>query len=296
MIMRSHFSFLWHRFSSPAWLDFVDQGLGIKHREGRFRAAWAHHLARSRAFLEEALDEGGDEVVVLGAGRLFDVPVERLVDRFERVVLVDIDPGALAWCRRRIRRWGRRIAVEQHDVTGVFSSWTRLLEVARQGGNTEVEATLRSLTPSSVSWSSEAVVSLNLLSQVGVMWRDRVRRIVGADAAMVLGVSEATAQSITRLEEAHVRGLAAAERAVLIADRSFWQVCEGGRGWEREDALYGPWPEQLPEREVWLSGSWLWDVVPIGGEIEGEGIVHEVWARAFQEVRQGSDQSPPYPR
>lgn len=278
-------SFSWHRFMSPEWCDFVDEGLGIEHRERRFRAVWAPHLRRSRMFLEKATEEGGDEVVVLGAGRLFDVPVKYLVERFDRVVLVDADPRVVACCRRSVRRWGQRVEVRHDEVTGVFSVWSRMLEAVCGACVEEVEAVLRSLRAPAQLWSSGTVVSMNLLSQFGVMWRDRVRRMVGADRLRVPEVGEATAQSIIQLEGAHALGLAAASRAVVLADRYFFTEREQAHRWEREDALYGEWPEHLPDKETWLSGSWLWQIVPMNGEVTGEGIIHEVWARAFRDVR-----------
>lgn len=281
-MIRAHLSYCWHRLRSPRWLDFVDIGLGIEHRERRFRGEWAPHLARSRGFVQQALAEGGEEVVVLGAGRLFDVPIEWLVSRFSRVVLVDVDPRIVARSLSATRRFGTRVEVQQAEVTGVFSAWTQALESVGEGSDDEIVETLCSLKAPSPFWSSGSVVSMNLLSQLGVMWRDRVQRIVGTGRMSLSPIAEATAHSIIRLEKGHASGLAAASQAVLLADRFFITASEGAVAWEVEDALYGEWPEQLPGREAWLCGSWLWHLVPMSGEVRGEGSIHEVWARAFR--------------
>jgi hypothetical protein len=278
----SYLRYLWYRMREPAVGDFLDVGIGIDLRARRFRGVWEHHLARTRGFIVEATKDGGDEVVVLGAGQLRDCPLHDLVDRFSRVVLVDIDPRAIAWCRRFVRRFGNRVVCERGDLTGVVVEWSAALSRVRYGLKSDVTAVLKNLSAPERRWSSDTVISLNVLSQLGVMWRDRVARIVGSDVAQSDDVAEATSESIARLEGAHSGGMARARRTVLIADRFFFSGNQRGTLWEVEDALYGPWPEQLPERSVWLHGSWLWQLVPAGGEGADEEIVHEVWARAFR--------------
>src|SRR5690242_1514443 len=63
--------------------------IGARHR--RCRAAWASHLAHSRRAVERAIARaaGRDTVIVLGSGRLLDVPLATLAAAFRHVVLVD---------------------------------------------------------------------------------------------------------------------------------------------------------------------------------------------------------------
>ncbi len=274
--------YLWHRLTRPNVSDFLDVGFGIDLRSCWFREAWAHHLARTKGFINEATREGGSEVVVLGVGRLRDCPLDELVERFGRVILIDIDPRAIAWCRGAVRRYRGRVFCEESDVTGVFSEWSKAIKAIRGEGEEQVSGYLRKLVAPKRQWSDDTVISLNLLSQLGVMWRDRVARIVGHDTARTENVAEATSVAIARLERAHCLGLAAARRSILVADRFFYSASERSAPWEIEDALYGLWPERLPGRSDWLRGSWLWQLVPPDGERAGEEIVHEVWARAFQ--------------
>lgn len=59
--------------------------------------AWAPHLAQARGLIDTTIDDIARRrvVVVLGAGPLFDIPLESLGRTFEQVVLVDrVHPSA----------------------------------------------------------------------------------------------------------------------------------------------------------------------------------------------------------
>ncbi|MEO7223084.1 MAG: hypothetical protein ABIY37_11475, partial [Devosia sp.] len=75
-------------------------------RGRRQTQAWTPHLERTLAVIEGAMGSapGRRTVAVLGAGPLFDVPVEMLAQNFQRVLLIDI--AHLFPARRRIARLG----------------------------------------------------------------------------------------------------------------------------------------------------------------------------------------------
>lgn len=68
--------------------------------------AWAPHLAHSRGLIDTTIDDFPVRrtVVVLGAGPLFEVPLESLARTFARVVLVD--RVHLSAIRPRLARYG----------------------------------------------------------------------------------------------------------------------------------------------------------------------------------------------
>lgn len=70
--------------------------------------------------------------VVLGAGKTYDLPIEELAQRFERVRLVDIDADALA-ATLRDRAFGPRVEARPMDVTGVTAHLARGIEHAIEG-------------------------------------------------------------------------------------------------------------------------------------------------------------------
>jgi hypothetical protein len=64
----------------------------------------------------------GPRAVVIGAGKLYDVPLRKLAERFEQLLLVDIDAAALAESVRQIGlepRLHARLKLVQADVTGI---------------------------------------------------------------------------------------------------------------------------------------------------------------------------------
>ncbi len=74
---------------------YVSSGMGILERYRRVAGFWAPHLERNRQNVLEIAGklgaERGGTLLVLGAGRLLDIPWEELFPRFERVVLADAD-------------------------------------------------------------------------------------------------------------------------------------------------------------------------------------------------------------
>jgi hypothetical protein len=74
---------------------YANAGAGIAERYRRVTGFWAPHLERNRQNLrsigEKLGERRGGTALILGAGRLLDVPWEELFPRFERVVLADAD-------------------------------------------------------------------------------------------------------------------------------------------------------------------------------------------------------------
>lgn len=81
-----------YRRTPPAFRPHLVEAVGLWARGRRQARAWAPHLERTRAVIEGALGTapGRRTVAVLGAGPLFDVPVEMLATHFQRVLLIDI--------------------------------------------------------------------------------------------------------------------------------------------------------------------------------------------------------------
>lgn len=213
--------------------------IGARHR--RCRAAWAEHLARSRRAVETAIGRaaGRDTAMILGSGRLLDVPLTALAAAFRRVVLVD----AVHPLSARLRA-GRYPNVELwcEDVTGTIAALHRL--------------TSRDALPSLDSFAPmhavgvDLVVSLNLLSQLGVLAGDWIERRLGPAAA---AAAEAFAAGLVR---AHLDDLARCRAAVaLIADVEWQHVGPDGSIVERESSIFGVAPPSAAEE-------WMWRIAP----------------------------------
>lgn len=134
-------------------LGCVGDSVRTDSRSRRCRRAWAPHLAATREVVRAAIAGTArrDTAVVLGSGRLDDVPLATLCTSFARVLLVDaVHPLAA-----RIRAaWYRDVTMIAADLSGSFS-----LPLAR---SLDLESPLPTLYGDP---SVDLVISVNLLSQ-----------------------------------------------------------------------------------------------------------------------------------
>jgi hypothetical protein len=107
-------------------LGYEANAAGLDRERGRHRAGWTAHAEESRRFIIDALDGVGGRGVawVLGAGRAYDLPLDALAERFETVVLADIDGAALEATLGTIAASRRaRFELAALDLTGVAATW-----------------------------------------------------------------------------------------------------------------------------------------------------------------------------
>ncbi|HEX9466489.1 MAG TPA: hypothetical protein VGB82_28160 [Alphaproteobacteria bacterium] len=213
--------------------------IGARHR--RCRAAWADHLARSRRAIETAINRAAARrtAIVLGSGRLLDVPLARLAKTFQRVVLVDAVhslPARLQAMRHP------NVDLCAADVTGVLAELRRL-----KPGDGLPPA--RSFAPIHAA-DVDLVVSLNLLSQLGVLPVEWIERRLGPGAETK---AEAFAAALTR---AHLDDLGRCRATVcLIADVEWRHVGPNGEIRERASSIHGVAPPTPAE-------DWIWPIAP----------------------------------
>ncbi len=169
-------------YCSGLTLPFLEQGQGITRRRQKFAREWDTHLKRSCAVQAEWLGKHPDStVLILGAGRLVDCDLPFLLGNNTEVFLVDADPGCEALYQRLKRAHQRQLNFEISDITGLLATWTATLK--KRMGWEETLETLRSLAGSGVSQlqlltQGELALSLNILSQIPIIWRDYVERLL----------------------------------------------------------------------------------------------------------------------
>lgn len=106
MLAEAAIYLLSYRRTPRAFRPHLVEAVGLWARGRRQARAWAPHLERTRTLIEGAMGTvpARRTVAVLGAGPLFDVPVETLAKSFQRVLLIDI---AHLWpAQRRTARLG----------------------------------------------------------------------------------------------------------------------------------------------------------------------------------------------
>jgi hypothetical protein len=129
----------------PAFRPHLVEAVGLWARGRRQFRAWTPHLNKTLAVLDTAIDDIHPRrtVAVLGAGPLFDVPLESLARTFGRVLLIDL--AHLSTTDRRLARY-RNVARLWRDLAPI--------------GDPDPLAFLRDIP--GLDW----VVSVNLLSQI----------------------------------------------------------------------------------------------------------------------------------
>ena len=172
---------------------YVASGMGIIERYRKVPGFWAPHLERNRKNMLDIaghLSARGGTLIVLGAGRLLDVPWEELFPRFERVVLYDADVCIVPYVERIIaasRVTGiPKPAFEIGDLTGTVvdvAAWAEHT-IGQAGSPTSAAKALSdgfdSVAVAANPWTRtfadvRMVVSTNLISQLGYFPRLHVQ-------------------------------------------------------------------------------------------------------------------------
>ena len=261
------------RYVAAAWrfpqghsLGFLRMGLGIEHRAVRHRDAWRSHIEASqgaeRRWLSDIRGKKLGSVAVIGAGRLYDCALHDLCRCFSAIHLIDADPACLpAWRKARTAYPDTAFHFHLVEITGRLTDWSKRFSAAAKKRNwTASLKELEEIGAESAEFTSpldrflaehqpDAVLSLNLMSQLPVMWQDLVERVLRAK----FGTAETTAKeeewiaayapSARLLVREHLRSLASsgAPRILLITDVEYLSYPQR---WLRGGNLPVNWIEQ----------------------------------------------------
>jgi hypothetical protein len=265
--------------------DFEHMGVGIERRFTRCASWWAPHLACTRDFVARHTQRAAS-VAVLGAGRLLDLDLQQILTTCDVVHLFDADPGCIAaWKRQAGDLFQKRVVPHIEDITQSLDRWTRGLSKARRPN--ELAEYLYSLEPAKVTRPTQydGVISLNLLGQIPLYWRDRVRASL-SDIDPVTWA--ALVSSMGALQEAHLEFVhrSSSSWSIIISDSEYYFYDIDRTDWRVEPALFGD------TESIWISGherarkiaddSWLWHIVPQLIESGEEGEIHRVEARCYR--------------
>jgi len=249
-------------------LGLVGDSLRTGARARRCRAAWAPHLAATRAAIEASIEAGPGRgtVVVLGSGHLDDVPLARLAAAFRRVVLVD---AVHPWRSRWATRAHPNVEHLSADLGGAVRWW-------REGTGT-IAPTLPSVCTET---GTDLVISANLLSQLPIRPVERLER----SRRGVGGVSPDEGDALGRaIVAGHLSALAGVTaRVCLVTDLDEIEEDRAGRTIGRQDLLYGV-ALLAPER------TWLWDIAPFGEIGRDRRLIHRVAAFPDWHDRNGTN-------
>jgi hypothetical protein len=256
---------------------FSRQGEAIDARHKRCAAWWRPHLTNCRDYIERHLPKS-KSVAVLGAGRLLDIDPDLLLSRCETVHLFDADHTAVRYWKSRFGSTHRdRLVFRNLDLTDCLDHWIRSLPRAAPTNY------LNSLEAPVPEWSKEpfdGYISLNLLGQIPLYWRDRV---VDQYSDISPEESQALVNSMGQLQEAHLRALISGKDrwSILLTDTEYYFYHCDRSEWRVEPALFGK-AEGLYASEfakLPAGEAWLWHIAPQFIEDDAEGEIHLVEAR-----------------
>ena len=293
-------------------LGYADTSAGITRTRDANAAAWREHARNNRELLLRGAERAaGPRAVVVGAGKLYDVPLRKLAERFEQLLLVDIDAAALAESVNQVGlepKLQARLKLVQADVTGINDTF---LEKARAALIlTEEDAVYGALLrllyeyhldepprlfPESASQGSlDFACSSMVLSQLATPLTDYVQQQFRArfPASQRIQSDEfqvALGQFAHRVQQAHIRSLLAAAPCIaLTSDISDQYMSLDARGTIHGAAalplLAAPTlPAVVPRlqaRQV-LTADWQWRHMvptrskPWGHTLQVAGVVAE---------------------
>jgi len=211
-------------------LGFAEASAGIARTQRENREGWWAHARHSKAFILDAAARVARPrlAVVLGAGKAYDLPLQELAQRFERLILIDIDAAALEATRAATVR-GANVELRAMDLTGVTAQLARGIGTALDSPSPEgaLQTLCRSyrlVTPPRFLPDGERadlLVSAMVLSQLGLQPKLAARRLYEARLGKPFddAMGEPWNELEQRLQQDHIDALAdQAELVVLASD------------------------------------------------------------------------------
>ncbi len=297
--MLTRLSYYYWSLRFPRWRDFVDMSFGIDARYARCKPFWARHIAICKELQSKLLVRvpSGSSVAVLGAGRLFDIDVELLCQRAGRICLYDADPSLVPYWRRAFA--GREFEPHITDLTGTLTAWTETLVTALKqrpniAGVIDVLNGLTQNLQAPPKIECDVILSLNVLSQLPIYWRDRVTQLLTKRLRLKTDqhgnfpdeLLSALDNSMAALQRQHLEILqdSSARWILLSSDLHFMYYVTSHAHWQVDPAIHCAMtdpplgsPYRLLERD-----SWLWHIAPQHLENAEHGAIHEVQAWMFE--------------
>jgi hypothetical protein len=158
--------------------------------------------------------------------------------------------------------------------------WGR--ELRRSSNRNGVAETLDNLKAPTPHWASESfdgVISLNILGQIPLYWRDRVVNTYPEDLE---GLFSGLAHSMAQLQKQHILAVQDATKCwgMIISDSEYYYYRERSGVWEWEDAIFH---DALKAFRNFVAkaksyDTWWWHLAPQFLERQEYGEIHKVEA------------------
>lgn len=196
------YSLLWPDSRS---LGFLSSGFGIARRRSKLSPYWEPHLEHSKKLerewlkdLSPILKDKPSSLLILGAGHLYDCELSSLAQEFSSITLIDANPVCARTWRKHQAQLSSQCCIDFSviEMTGVLKNWrTKLNNALKQkpcweealGALREIASdeclenqTALNLPPSEFCTlgTFDAVLSLNTLGQIALIWQDCVEALL----------------------------------------------------------------------------------------------------------------------
>lgn len=214
---------------------YLYESIALENRYARCAKNWAPHLSNCHQFFKENIPNSAKSVTVLGSGLAVEVPRDYIVDRFEKVYLVDLVHP------RSVRKWAKdhpNVELIEADITGVLSQL-------------EAKIPIRKVKmPESRTWpTADYVVSANLISQIHLLpVSNLIRKMCGDREIVNLGI---------RMIESHLDLLRKEKASIYWSDDIALIKNRRGEIVENQSTVLNV---ELPSQVK----KWYWNVAPFG--------------------------------
>ncbi len=290
---------------------YVQSGMGILERYRKAAGFWAPHLERNRRGMLRLADEfsgtRGGTLLILGAGRLLDVPWEQLFPCFERVVLYDADFCIVPYVERvmaasRVTTCPKPL-FEIGDLTGSVvdtAAWAEHAIHSARSAPAAAEELRRGFDQAGAPQAPWArayndvrmIVSTNLVSQLGYYPRRHVQSVFKSRFDQPFEKYDKAADSLEkyfdRVRARHFFDIACQGNASAYVSGDIsvitYQVAgrithnllaeavppDAGVTLDEKGEPVFKWPVEILERSDPLNGQRLRDLWPPGGKLSVE--------------------------
>ena len=155
-------------------MKYISDQEGIINRYMREKDNWNDHLNHTRRFIEEAFtDREIRTIAVLGSGWLLDCPIEKLSQRFTKILLADIcHPPQI---RKRMEQFPN-VSLQELDLSGGAVEFAWNINGHKEDYLTTYYLDFFSPETPELLFEPDAFVSLNLLNQLDILVVDHIKR------------------------------------------------------------------------------------------------------------------------
>ncbi len=221
------------------------------------KSQWDYHLGRTKEFILKTAESKKKGIcVVLGSGWCLDIPLEKLAELFDNLILVDIThPSQIEQKARNFKN----ITLFETDITCCISELYEAYKRKSLSNFSNIPTLCNFGLPLDID--ADYYVSPNVLSQLGSMVSEFFER-KNVEAELRKKIS-------AEIESAHIKMLPAG-KSCLIADYS--EECFDMRGnfLRKSERIFAPIPQGTHSEE------WRWDFDLSGDYFIGEQVYFQV--------------------